>query len=116
MHMVLATRYGFHRDRLESGDVRQAVEQALANMIGEPVALHVVLAEKELILSLPALSGAEESNEPVEGACRRGRRNRLASARSSVCPRNWSATHWCGWPCRSWEQWRESCEIGFPAP
>jgi DNA polymerase-3 subunit gamma/tau len=49
--VILATRYGFHRDRLESSDVRQAVEQALAKMIGEPVALQVVLAEKEPVLS-----------------------------------------------------------------
>ncbi len=48
--VILETRYGFHRDRLESGDVRQTVEQALAKMIGEPVALQVVLAEKEPVL------------------------------------------------------------------
>ncbi len=51
--VILATRYGFHRDRLESNDVRQAVEQALAKMIGEPVALQVVLAEKASALSPP---------------------------------------------------------------
>ena len=52
-HVVLETRYGFHRDRLEGDDVRGAVEQALAVMIGEPVNLQVVLAEKGAAVSTP---------------------------------------------------------------
>jgi len=63
--VILSTRYGFHRDRLASDDVRQSVEQALAKMIGEPVALQVVLAEKEPVSSLPGLSRAEGSKEPA---------------------------------------------------
>ena len=52
-HVVLETCYSFHRDRLEGDDVRGVVEQALAAMIGEPVTLQVVLAEKGLASVLP---------------------------------------------------------------
>jgi hypothetical protein len=45
--VVVAARYGFHRSRLETDGARRAVEQALAQLLGEPVALRVVLAEKE---------------------------------------------------------------------
>jgi DNA polymerase-3 subunit gamma/tau len=41
--VVVAARYSFHRTRLESGEARQTVEQALAAVIGEPVELQVVL-------------------------------------------------------------------------
>ena len=53
--VVIATGYAFHRKRLEDDDTRQIVEQALAKMIGEPVVLQVVLAEKE-----PALGSLKE--------------------------------------------------------
>jgi DNA polymerase III subunit gamma/tau len=45
--VVLATGYAFHRKRLEDDDTRQVVEQALASLIGEPVEMQVVLAERE---------------------------------------------------------------------
>jgi hypothetical protein len=44
--VVVAARYGFHRTRLEGGEARQTVEEALAAVIGEPVELHVVLADE----------------------------------------------------------------------
>jgi DNA polymerase-3 subunit gamma/tau len=45
--VVVATGYAFHRKRLEDEDTRQVVEQALASLIGEPVEMQVVLAERE---------------------------------------------------------------------
>jgi hypothetical protein len=52
--VVVATRYGFHRTRLEGDEARRAVEGALARLLGEPVTLQVVLME-------------EESDEPASG-------------------------------------------------
>ena len=45
--VVVAARFGFHRSRLEDAGTRRAVEEALAALIGEPVALKVVLVDKE---------------------------------------------------------------------
>jgi hypothetical protein len=45
--VVIAARFGFHRSRLEDAGTRRAVEEALAALIGEPVALKVVLMDKE---------------------------------------------------------------------
>ena len=45
--VVIAARFGFHRSRLEDAGIRRAVEEALAALIGEPVALKVVLMDKE---------------------------------------------------------------------
>ena len=62
-HVVIETRYKFHQSRLQSDDTRRAVEQALASLIGEPVALQVVLADKR-----PEESSRASTNLPSRTA------------------------------------------------
>ena len=58
--VVVAARYGFHRARLESGEARRVVEEALAAVIGEPVELQVVLAGEVDELAPPQAAGGQD--------------------------------------------------------
>jgi hypothetical protein len=58
--VVVAARYGFHRTRLESGEARQIVEEALAAVIGEPVELQVVLADETDAPAPPQAAGGQD--------------------------------------------------------
>jgi DNA polymerase-3 subunit gamma/tau len=63
--VVVAARYGFHRTRLEGDEARQAVEQALARLLGEPVELQVVLAdEADGLAPSQAAGGKDDTNLP----------------------------------------------------
>jgi DNA polymerase-3 subunit gamma/tau len=63
--VVVAARYGFHRARLEEDEARQAVEQALARLLGEPVELQVVLAdEADGLAPSQTAGGQDDTNLP----------------------------------------------------
>jgi hypothetical protein len=63
--VVVSARYGFHRTRLEDDEPRQAVEQALARLLGEPVELQVVLADEA---DGPAQAGREQDDASLSAA------------------------------------------------
>jgi DNA polymerase-3 subunit gamma/tau len=64
--VVVAARYGFHRTRLESGEARRIVEEALVAVIGEPVELQVVLADETDAPAPPqAASGQDDAGLPA---------------------------------------------------
>jgi DNA polymerase-3 subunit gamma/tau len=63
--VVVAARYGFHRTRLEDDEARQAIEDALARLLGEPVELQVVLTdEADGLVPSQAAGGRDDTHLP----------------------------------------------------
>ncbi|MBA3337043.1 MAG: DNA polymerase III subunit gamma/tau [Chloroflexia bacterium] len=54
--ITLASAYEFHRNRLNTDEVRTVVEEALARLLGSPVQINCVLRDAPLVAAVPSMS------------------------------------------------------------